>query len=236
MALSKAVFSLQNCKTLSSVQCRFKGIRSTPGFNPCLHVLEDVKKKCSKAECILEYPRFDDIHYKSSDKSKKEYQQTWCEPPELVIKEKNKCLEPLRFEAIDPERRARQKDAAESKNKDSCKNIISDPEKRMKLDLMGCQISVDNTKVKSRCPKIQMPGCKLARDPPECTITNLAKPCKTCTPYPSFSECQKGPIKMLPITECRREASLCEAFREFLKKSGIEKPAKIDLCPPKKRH
>lgn len=130
-------------------------------------------KECCETDCPEnDMPSFDECFYKESDKNKRNYQITWTECPPVAIKPKKICC----YEnAIPPPRQRR---LPEFKPETACKVVIE------------CK---DDDYY---CPKITSPHCRPAREPPKCEIVRNPAYCfRIKTPYPSFSECARPPLK-----------------------------------------
>lgn len=152
------------------------------------------RPECCANECIDSYPRFDDMYYRESDKEKRIYTQTWAECPELIIAPKPICCsEKIKLPPL-------------------CKRAPKDKPKTACAPQMSCEPDPA-----SPCPKITMPCCRPARQEP-CKIAKTPKDCKKFNaPSPAFSECRKGPIRPMKITECWCLAvpSMCQVWEEW---------------------
>lgn len=149
--------------------------------------------ECEFEPCEMPYQRYDVEFYRISDKRKRKYQVTWDECPRLIIKPKKVCVS----------------DGVKRKIKRRKRAVLKprcNPVKPLPCPELGAG------KV---CPKIVLPGCKSARNPPTCQVGRMRKKCKKIkTPYPSFSECQREATIPAPPNECNclDSISLCEAW------------------------
>lgn len=155
------------------------------------------KRECCETDCLeKDMPSFDECFYKESDKNKRNYQITWTECPQVAIKPKKICC----YEnAIPPPKQRR---LPQFKPETACKVVIE------------CQDDY-------YCPKTTAPHCRPAREPPKCEIVRNPAYCfKIKAPYPSFSECERAPLKgPKRKTECHcwDEIPLC-ILLQYIKK------------------
>lgn len=164
---------------------------------------------CCKNPCPDMQVRFDEIYYKTSDKAKRTYYQTWVECPKKKIVKKPVC-DYKNF--IYPKHKKRTR---KGRPKTACST--SDDSKI----LMKC-----TKKTNSKCVKITLPGCRGVRDPPKCKkVTSPADCRKICTPYPSFSECKKPKPKPKRRVECNclRILSMCDVWAELRRRNTMKK-------------
>uniref|UniRef100_W8BNU4 Uncharacterized protein n=1 Tax=Ceratitis capitata TaxID=7213 RepID=W8BNU4_CERCA len=142
--------------------------------------LEEIDPECCPNPCFDAHPRFDDLHYAPSEKNRP-YQQTWCEFGNLRIVERPRCC----YEEFDipmPKRRKRGKTGPH-------------------VDM--CAIARQCPNVSPRCSKIVWPGCQTRKCEFSCKYYPPPKDClKVCTPYPSFTECDRDLPKPLHPIEC----------------------------------
>ncbi|XP_036333616.1 uncharacterized protein LOC118744595 [Rhagoletis pomonella] len=197
-ALTTAMPTLYNTQQRSLVSNKTEKV-SRPH---CLYLeprcSKDKMKKvtCKKREFPLDFnfdecckgckdvlPRFDDLYYKPSDKSERKYQQTWSECPDIFIVPMKLCC--TEYYAVSKMEKRKHK--------------------KLEVDqLEDIVVRLCRNKLSARCSKISWPGCKAVRDPPKCTATKKSSGCsKICTPYPSYSECEKKSPKFLRPAECK---------------------------------
>ncbi|XP_073812726.1 uncharacterized protein [Musca autumnalis] len=155
---------------------------------------------CDSNPCKDAVTRFDLLFYKRSDKSNREYQQTWAECPQLVIKPKVVC---------------------------SYENIVYPQMKkrpRQERPTTACKPPTCGANTKSTCPSFQLPNCRSARKPPKCHVNREPKNCtKLNAPYPAFSECRRDIPKPLHPVECKCLAlpTMCEVWAHYNRMRAI---------------
>jgi len=161
-------------------------------------------EECKPDSCDKTYPPFDTLYYKTSDKDKRCYQQTWSECPNLIMKHQPICCQefiqtlPYEKRTLEDIRRVTRKDEAKSDKK-------KDP--------------------KDPCPKVTLPCCPPVREDLKCIPVKLPKECtKQKCPYPSFSECTRPRTKRLTRGECTcwQFDGMCEVW-EAARKAKLGK-------------
>ncbi|XP_014102176.1 uncharacterized protein [Bactrocera oleae] len=141
--------------------------------------VQEIDPECCDNPCIDMYPRFDDLYYAPSEKNRP-YQQTWCEFGNLRIKKRPRCC----YEEFDIPMPKRRK-----------------PKRGPSVDL--CEVARQCPNVSPKCVKLVWPGCRTNKCTFKCNYYPPPKDClKICTPYPSFSECDRDLPKPLHPVEC----------------------------------
>ncbi|XP_075165845.1 uncharacterized protein LOC142238165 [Haematobia irritans] len=203
--------SRDDCKQKPKEKCgeRFKNAPCDPNYKSKTHIIKqampkplpdkdrEIKMKipdiCCGKICPDALPRFDKLYYRRSDKAKREYQQTWAECPELLVKPKVICsFENIKYPIL--EKRPKQK-----RPQTACKPPTCDDSEK-------------------KCPNFVLPQCGQARRPPNCRIKREPLDCvKRKTPYPSFSECKKAIPQPLHPIECKCLAlpTMCEIWEHY---------------------
>ncbi|XP_018792461.1 PREDICTED: uncharacterized protein LOC108971087 [Bactrocera latifrons] len=141
--------------------------------------VQTIDPECCPNPCIDMYPRFDDLYYAPSEKNRR-YQQTWCEFGSLRITKQPRCC----YEELDIPMPKRRK-----------------PKRGRSIDL--CEVARKCPNVSPKCVKLVWPGCRTNKCTFKCSYYPPPKDClKICTPYPSFSECERDLPKPLHPVEC----------------------------------
>lgn len=176
-------------------------------------------------DCIL---RLDNLHYKPSDKNSRKYQMTW-EPCPSSVKRRRKicCFESAKLPTH----------CKGSKRSTSSKSACESEDANLKQDyhLLKMCLGKKIEKV-SKCEKIVMPYCPAVAKITRCARVRLPTDCqKVCTPYPSYSECQKDPGKKPHPRECGclSNAMVCESMRFFERKKKFSLPPDLPAWPPR---
>lgn len=174
--------------------------------------------ECCGNPCPELLPRFDSLYYSTSDKEKRQYQQTWVECPEIKIrKRKVCCYDPSELPPI-------------------CK--------RPKAECPQTACAMDNAKLKAlcclnqtkACARVKMPCCRVSRMPPSCKNPRGPTDCqKKCCPYPAFSECCRPcPKPRRPVEcQCLKTRTKCEMFMQLRRKLAYDLPPPVPSWPPK---
>ncbi|XP_054736881.1 uncharacterized protein LOC129243698 [Anastrepha obliqua] len=175
----------RKCKPYKIPICSEEALAAKRKTRPCQKKIKPsdlTNPECCVNPCIEMHPRFDDLYYAPSEKNKL-YQQTWCEFEELRIMKRPICC----YEQFDiplPERRKLER-------KDIPPSSLCEIAKQ-------CPNSVH-----PKCVKIVWPGCRTRKCEFKCHNFRSPSDClKVCTPYPSFSECDRYFGKPLPPVEC----------------------------------
>lgn len=140
-------------------------------------------------ECCpqCEEVRFDVIYYRPSNKFR-DYQRTWWECAPRVVPKKV-CFS---YDAIPPEFEKRERPIYPA-------SLCTPEDQKNRLECI-------NNK-SGGCMRLAMPCCRVAaRFPPDCTKERRKTDCaKPKCPFPSFSECSREDLAMLPVRppECR---------------------------------
>lgn len=191
--LRRSLAIVKKCAPYEEPLCSKERLASLP---PCKDKVRRIEAKqqlppnksmwedpeCCRDSCPDYFPRYDELYYKTSDKVKREYQQTWVSCPELQRREKIVChydepkLPPMERRVLKPRRVS----ACPIGGNRICKSIAS-----------------------TACPTIKSCGCPRVRAPPKCKNEKEPSNCqKECAPYPSYSEClHDDPNAMKPF-EC----------------------------------
>lgn len=159
--------------------------------------------ECCVEECPDQFPRFDQLYDTTTDKRKKKYTVTWVECPG-PCRLKKTCYKqgasPIPFKKRDPCERP-----------------------RTACPLPPCALEKGGS-----CTKINICGCRPARDPPKCVIPRKKTDCvRYKTQCPSFSECKKVKIRDPAMVECRCwQYSNCQVMDALKKQKGPPKRVK----------
>ncbi|XP_018794676.1 PREDICTED: uncharacterized protein LOC108972509 [Bactrocera latifrons] len=141
-------------------------------------------EKCCTGLCKWAHPRFDDLYYMPGDNLNKKYQRTWAECTKFrVVPKAICCHQQTKYKP--PKRRK--------------------PRRAIPLcdDIKTCRLTLlCRNHLSKRCPKLIWPGCKPAREPPDCHLKRVDCGPRKCTPYPSFSECFKDKVTAMKPVEC----------------------------------
>lgn len=175
-------------------------------------------------DCIL---RLDNVHYKPSDKNTRVYQMTW-EPCPRAVKRLRKicCYEDAK---VPPQCKRRRGGRGGS----ACERDNSDLKQDYELlrKCMGKKIE----KV-TKCQKVAMPDCPAVASNIKCRVVRAPSDCqKICTPYPSYSECQRDEGKKPHPRECGclGNTMMCEATMFLVRKKNFQLPPDLPAWPPR---
>ncbi|XP_037949944.1 uncharacterized protein LOC119680968 [Teleopsis dalmanni] len=195
-------------ETVCEVECakkksRKKSKKSKKEEEKTESVWQHPNLECCVEKCPDMLPRFDELYFTESDKSKRKYFQTWVECPTPLKKPKVICN--YERAKLPPMQKRKKSDCLDTARKQSDGCSTAGPEK---------------------CPRIRLCGCRGARIPPVCKTWPTPKNCKKrCAPFPSFSECMKDPFsKPRPVEcNCLRKIALCELLKNRLRMQNIKK-------------
>ena len=202
----------KNCKFFNKPRCDASALHQTECYKDIKagrvlpdHPLQDLwyKKECCDDPCQDAYVRFDDLYYFVSDKKERKYTRTWRECPKTLRVCKRVCCFDGKERA--PPLPKRPKDAV--------------------IDT-ACPADPNCMALTGNCPKIASQGCRPARKIPSCRKEKRPADCyKFCTPFPSFSECQRDqPPRRHPIEcPCLNLPMNCEL-------RGVKLPPKLPRC------
>uniref|UniRef100_A0A1B0AAZ4 Uncharacterized protein n=1 Tax=Glossina pallidipes TaxID=7398 RepID=A0A1B0AAZ4_GLOPL len=180
-------------------------------------------------ECILPI-RHDMEYYHSSDKLKRKYQQTWDECGAIKRKRKICCFDDL------PEASP----ACTERRKLKVQSAVPGDDGKFKIDyelLKKCM----NKSIKKipkeipRCLKIRLACCQPVAKNLKCKGKPASKCKKTCTPYPSYSECQRPPTRKRRPVECKctRMEAGCIVVEFLKRKIQFNIPPPLPAWPPR---
>lgn len=174
-------------------------------------------------ECIL---RLDNVHYKPSDKASKKYQMTWEPCPKAVKRLRKVCC----FESgkLPPH-------CEKSKRRSSSACELGGSDLKQDYQLLKKCLGKKIEKV-SRCEKIVMPYCPAVAKSLKCYKLRGPSDCrKVCTPYPSYSECQRDDGKKPHPRECGcvGQSMMCEVYRFAKRKKEFLLPPDLPAWPPR---
>ncbi|XP_036334146.1 uncharacterized protein LOC118744866 [Rhagoletis pomonella] len=175
----------RKCKLQKIAICSEEALAAKRKTRPCKEKIIPSNlenPECCNNPCVEMHPRFDDLYYAPSEKNKP-YQQTWCEFSGFRIEKHPTCCYEQDDIPLPKRRKLGHKDISQSQVRDiarQCPNNLN-----------------------PKCWKIIWPGCRTKKCDFKCHDFPGPQDClKVCTPYPSFSECDKPLPKALPPVEC----------------------------------
>lgn len=180
-------------------------------------------------ECVLPI-RHDMEYYHSSDKLKRKYQQTWDECGAIKRKKKFCCFDDL------PEASP----ACTERRKLRVQSAVPEDDGKFKIDfalLKKCMKKSIKTIPKEipRCLKIRLACCQPVANNLKCKGKSVTKCKKICTPYPSYSECQRPPTRKRRPVECKctKTPAGCIVVEFLKRKTQFNIPPPVPAWPPR---
>lgn len=206
-----------SCKPVIEPKCSPENIKR---LKPCVNPLPPEPNKnlkggsmwenpeCCKISCSEFEARYDELYYKTSDKLKRNYQQTWVSCPGLHIIEIPVCCTE-EYNVAPMEKR---------------------PRKKRIVTTCGATTGACLGKKSQKCPRLTNLFCS-GKTPPSCLKDRNLAPCeRERNPYPSFSECLRCPQDPARPVECfcLRNVPMCEVWAEYRRKLSIVQNVKAN--------